>query len=79
MDRWTFVDNGKPLEVRTPRTLSTNSEVIHHWILAGHGLGMKALWNVEGDLATARLVELLAPYRGSEINLYVIYRTRTRT
>ncbi|HZZ33572.1 MAG TPA: LysR family transcriptional regulator [Phenylobacterium sp.] len=78
LDRWTFVDNGKPLEVRTPRTLSTNSaEVIHDWILAGHGLGLKALWDVEGDLAAGRLVELLAPYRSSEINLYVIYRTRT--
>ncbi|HLZ82646.1 MAG TPA: LysR family transcriptional regulator [Caulobacteraceae bacterium] len=77
-DRWTFVDNGKPLEVRVPRTLSTNSaEVVHDWILAGHGLGLKALWDIEEDLAEGRLVELLAPYIDSEINLYVIYRTRT--
>lgn len=78
LDRWTFVVDGKPLEVRVRRTLSTNSaEVVHDWILSGHGVGLKALWDVEDDLAEGRLVELLAPFTDSEINLYVIYRTRS--
>ena len=77
LDRWTFVEDGKPLEVRVPRTLSSNSaEVVHDWILSGHGLGLKALWDIEEDLAQGRLVELLAPFTANEINLYVIYRTR---
>jgi DNA-binding transcriptional LysR family regulator len=77
-DRWTFVEDGKPLEVRVRRTLSTNSaEVVHDWILSGRGVGLKALWDIEDDLAEGRLVELLAPFTDSEINLYVIYRTRS--
>jgi DNA-binding transcriptional LysR family regulator len=77
-DRWTFVEDGKPLEVRVRPSLSTTSaEVVHDWILSGHGVGLKALWDIEDDLAEGRLVELLAPFTASEINLYVIYRTRS--
>ena len=76
-DRWTFVENGEPLEVRVRGALSTsNSEVIHDWALAGLGIGLKALWDLEQDLAEGRLVELLAPFTASPINLYVIYATR---
>lgn len=77
-DRWTFVENGKPLEVRVRGALSTSSaEVTHDWVLSGHGVGLKALWDIEDDLAEGRLVELLAPFTDNAINLYVIYGTRT--
>jgi DNA-binding transcriptional LysR family regulator len=77
-DRWTFVEDGKPLEVRVRPSLSTSSaEVVHDWILSGHGVGLKALWDIEDDLAEGRLVELLAPFTASEINLYAIYRSRS--
>ena len=77
-DRWTFVENGKPLEVRVRGKLSTSSaEVMHDWILSGHGVGLKALWDIEDDLAEGRLVEVLAPFTDNAINLYVIYGTRS--
>jgi DNA-binding transcriptional LysR family regulator len=77
-DRWTFVEDGKPLEMRVRGTLSTTSaEVVHDWILAGHGVGLKALWDIEEDLAEGRLIELLAPFTDNPINLYAIYPTRT--
>jgi DNA-binding transcriptional LysR family regulator len=76
-DRWTFVENGEPLEVRVPGALSSNNaEVIHDWALAGMGVCLKALWDIERDLAEGRLVELLSPFTSSPINLYVIYATR---
>ena len=77
LDRWTFVENGKPLEIRVRGALLTSSaEVMHEWVLAGHGVGLKAFWDVEDDLAEGRLVEVLAPFTDSKINLYLIYPTR---
>jgi DNA-binding transcriptional LysR family regulator len=77
-DRWTFVEKGKPSEVWVRGTLSTSTaEVVHDWILSGHGVGPKALWDIEHDLAEGRLIELLAPFTDSPINLYAIYPTRS--
>ena len=77
-DRWTFTDQGRPMEVQVRGPLSTSSaEVVHDWALAGHGIGLKALWDIEPDLAAGRLVELLAPFARNAINLYVIYPTRS--
>lgn len=77
-DRWTFVDDGEPIEVRVRGSLATSSaEVMHDWALAGLGVGLKALWDIEGDLTEGRLVELLAPFAANPINLYVIYATRS--
>jgi DNA-binding transcriptional LysR family regulator len=76
-DRWTFIEKGQPLEVRVRGGLSTSSgEVVHDWALAGMGICLKVLWDIERDLAEGRLVELLTPFTASPINLYVIYATR---
>jgi DNA-binding transcriptional LysR family regulator len=77
-DRWTFMDQGQPLEIQVRGPLSTSSaEVLHDWTLAGCGVGLKALWDIEPDLAAGRLVEVLAPFARNAINLYVIYPTRS--
>jgi DNA-binding transcriptional LysR family regulator len=77
-DRWSFAENGKPIEVQVRGSLSTSSaEVLHDWALAGHGIALKALWDVEEDLADGSLVELLAPFFDNTINLFVIYPTRS--
>lgn len=77
-DRWTFVEQGQPIEVRVRGSLSSSSsEVMHDWMLAGHGIGLKALWDIEDDLAEGRLVEVLAPFASNPINLYVLYPTRS--
>jgi DNA-binding transcriptional LysR family regulator len=77
-DRWSFADHGQPMEVQVHGRLSTSSaEVVHDWTLAGLGIGLKALWDIEPDLAAGRLVELLAPFAHNAINLYVIYPTRS--
>jgi DNA-binding transcriptional LysR family regulator len=77
LDRWTFVNGKKALEVQVQGTLLTNNaEVMHDWILAGRGIGLKALWDIEDDLAAGRLVKVLAPFAHDTINLYVTYPTR---
>lgn len=77
-DCWPFSIQGKVEELQVRSTLLTNhGEVLHDWALLGHGVALKAHWDIEDDLRTGRLVELLAPFTASEINLYVIYPTRT--
>jgi DNA-binding transcriptional LysR family regulator len=77
-DRWTFTDQGRPLEIPVRGPLSTTSaEVMHDWALAGHGIGFKALWDIEPDLAAGRLVELLGAFACNAINLHVIYPSRS--
>jgi DNA-binding transcriptional LysR family regulator len=75
---WSFVENGEPVEVFVRGSLSSSSaEVVHDWTLAGLGIGLKALWDIQDDLAEGRLIELLTPFAGNPINLYVIYPTRS--
>ncbi len=75
---WPFVENGEPVEIPVRGSLSsTSGEVVHDWTLAGLGIGLKAHWDIEDDLAEGRLIELLAPFASNPINLYVIYPTRS--
>jgi DNA-binding transcriptional LysR family regulator len=77
-DCWPFSLNGKIQELQVHGTLLTNhGEVLHDWALLGHGIALKAHWDIEHDLKAGRLVELLAPFTASEINLYAIYPTRS--
>jgi len=77
-DNWTFVGDKTPLDVQVRGALLTNNaEVLHGWILDGHGIGLKALWDIEDDLEAGRLVEVLAPFAHDTINLYLNYPTRS--
>ena len=76
-DRWTFEENGEHREIQVRGSLSTNnSEVMHSWALAGRGVALKALWDIEEDLQAGRLVEFLAPFACNEISLYATYASR---
>ena len=77
-DRWRFVVDGVQQEVVISGALTANgADVVHSWILAGHGIGLKARWDIQADLADGRLVELLAPYSHDPINLYAVHANRS--
>ena len=77
-NRWPFADAGGAVEIKVQGTLSTSSsEIMQRWAIDGHGICLKALWDVEADLQTGRLVELLGSFSDNPINLYVIYPTRS--
>ncbi len=74
LDRWRFREDGAVRTVEVGGTLSTTSgDVLHQWIIEGRGLGLKALWNVEEDLAEGRLVECLADYACDDAALYATF------
>lgn len=77
-DRWPFSLAGTVEELRVSGALRTNhGEVLHGWALSGHGIALKALWDIQEDLRAGRLVEILAPFTASELNLYAVYPTRS--
>lgn len=77
-DRWRFIVDGVQEEVAVSGALTANgADVVHGWILAGRGIGIKARWDIQTDLEDGRLVEVLAPYSHDQINLYAVYASRS--
>ena len=85
INSWRFSEAGEVREVRVNGNLATNSgEVMHEWLLKGRGIGIKALWDIEEDLESGRLVECLAEYAVNRLELcasfagrpYLLPRTR---
>jgi len=77
-DQWVFKEEGRVREIQVHGTLLTNnSEVMHEWALAGRALTIKAIWDVQDDIRSGRLVELLKPFQCDELNLYATYATRS--
>jgi len=76
-DQWPFVEADKRRTVHVRGTLSsTSGEVVHDWVLAGMGIGLKALWDVHEEIRAGSLVECLADYWCDEIELYACYASR---
>ena len=77
-DRWRFVVDGVQQEVAVSGSLIANgADVVHNWILAGSGIGIKARWDIQTDLDDGRLVEVLTQYSHDIMNLYAVYTRRS--
>jgi len=77
-DRWVYNEHGQVREIRvTGRLLSNSAEVVHQWAVAGQAVAYKALWDVEGDIRSGRLVRLLKEFECDDINLYAVYASRS--
>ena len=76
-DHWRFRENGRTRTVHVKGRLTTTStEVMQDWVLAGRGVGLKAEWDIEDDIAEGRLVACLTDYWCDEISLYICYANR---
>ena len=74
LDDWVFVDGGQRRTVHVRGSLASSSgEVVHDWIMAGLGPGLKALWDVDIDLREGLLVECLPDHWCDEIELYACF------
>jgi LysR family transcriptional activator of dmlA len=63
--------------VKTRGNLSTNDgEIAVNWALDGHGILMRAEWDVARYLRSGRLVEVLAAYRTPDADVYAVYPQR---
>lgn len=77
VDHWMF-DCGEGMSSRKVRAaLSSNSgEVVEEWGLAGLGVMLKSLWDVEDHLAAGRLVELLSDTCRERADIFLLFPDR---
>jgi DNA-binding transcriptional LysR family regulator len=66
--------------IKTHAMLATNDgEIAVNWALDGHGIVMRAEWDVASHLRAGRLVEVLPDHRTPAADIYAIYPQRHRT
>lgn len=63
--------------VKVRGNLATNDgEIAVNWALDGHGILMRAEWDLERYLESGRLVQVLPSYRTPDANIYAVYPQR---
>ncbi|SOY63200.1 LysR family transcriptional regulator [Cupriavidus taiwanensis] len=77
--RLTAVKGAKPRteSVHVRGNLTTNDgEIAVNWALEGHGIVLRAEWDVDRYLRSGRLVQVLPQYATPEANIYAVYQQR---
>lgn len=63
--------------IKTRGTLTTNDgEIAVNWALDGHGILMRAEWEIGHYLRNGRLVQVLSQYRTPDADIYAVYPQR---
>jgi DNA-binding transcriptional LysR family regulator len=63
--------------VKTRGTLTTNDgEIAVNWALEGHGILMRAEWDIARYLRSGRLVQVLRPFHTPDADIYAVYPQR---
>jgi DNA-binding transcriptional LysR family regulator len=71
---WSFVVGGKStVQMVRGNRIANDGALVRQWCLAGHGIALKSIWDVEDDLSGGKLVELLADYAPPPSALQVVY------
>jgi DNA-binding transcriptional LysR family regulator len=77
---WHLRSGSKSETVKVRGTLSTNDgEIAVNWALAGHGLVMRAEWDVSKYLASGRLRQVLENWQTPPADIYAVYPQRLHT
>ena len=53
-----------------------DGQVLHDWCLAGHGIAWRSTWEVEAEIASGTLVEVLAEYAAPPNGIYAVFPQR---
>nr|WP_145552468.1 LysR substrate-binding domain-containing protein [Variovorax boronicumulans] len=70
----------RPEAVKTRGSLTTNDgEIAVKWALDGHGIVMRAEWDVQHHLRSGRLVQVLPQYATPDADIYAVYPQRHQT
>jgi DNA-binding transcriptional LysR family regulator len=76
-DTWRFQCQGKQQEVKVGGRMSASStDVLRDWVIAGHGIGLLAMWDILDAVQDGRLEECLSNYWCDQIDLYAVYPCR---
>lgn len=76
-DDWLFTRDEEVTKVKVPRyRTSGDGDVVHRWLLSGHGVGYKSMLDVSDSLRTGRLVALCTEWQGEAAPLMLMYPQR---
>ena len=54
----------------------SDGQVLHAWCLAGYGIAWRSTWEVESEIASGQLVELLGDYAAPPNGIYAVFPQR---
>ncbi len=71
---------GKTETIKTRGNLTTNDGGIAvQWALDGHGILLRAEWDIRAHLAKGQLVQVLPQYRTPDADIYAVYPAQHKT
>jgi LysR family transcriptional activator of dmlA len=77
---WHLTSGQRTETVKVRGTLSTNDgEIAVNWALAGHGLIIRAEWDIAKYIASGRLRQVLANWQTPQADIYAVYPQRHQT
>ncbi len=54
----------------------SDGQVLHAWCLAGHGIAWRSTWEVESEIASGQLVEVLGDFAAPANGIYAVFPQR---
>ena len=74
---WVFSVDGEVQHLRPGGPLDcSDGQMLHEWALAGYGIAWRSTWEVEGDIAAGRLVQVLADFAAPPNGIYAVFPQR---
>ncbi|HVZ46162.1 MAG TPA: LysR family transcriptional regulator [Ramlibacter sp.] len=74
---WAFRVGDEILHIRPSGPLDcSDGQVLHNWCLQGLGIAWRSTWEVEGEIAEDRLVEVLAEFSAPPNGIYAVFPQR---
>jgi DNA-binding transcriptional LysR family regulator len=74
---WAFMVDGELTHLRPSGPLDcSDGQVLHQWCLQGLGIAWRSTWEVEGDIAGGRLVEVLQQHAAPPNGIYAVFTQR---
>lgn len=71
---WTFLVDGKPHKVPVRgRRVANDGGLVRQWCKEGYGIALKSIRDIERDLASGALVELLKDYSAGMTALQIVF------
>ena len=74
---WAFSVQGEVQHVRLSGPLDcSDGQVLHDWCLAGYGIAWRSTWEVQAQIATGALVEVLQDFAAPPNGIYAVFSQR---
>ena len=74
---WAFTVEGQVLHLKPGGPLDcSDGQVLHDWCVGGNGIAWRSTWEVESEIASGRLVEVLADFSAPPNGIYAVFPQR---